>query len=500
MEEKNFILENEYDVNRIMLKMFKILLFMIPVIIVFKGLKLFIVPWNVVAIVSIAMIILSAIPIYFFKDVKNRSIKLYSVICFLVLSTVIYSFVFVNGIFFMIVPSLIALLYFDTKLLKISLFSTIPLMMVGELFASISEQKFLASMEWIPLHIVVFSMQFIIIFILLLNLANRAKKMLNDTKNMFMEISHLYKNIFSSSKEVSQDVSELYNNFYETTKFSKQVEEFISLISEKTEVFSSNIKDVVLDSKEVSEDIEEIYEVTSEMKNETKETGEQLGENLKNIIKIVEKFKNISTSTETSKISVNKLFDEIKEIHKAIELIEKIQKKTSLLSINASIEASRIGEAGRGFKVVADGIKQLAIQSNEYIDIIKKQLKLVEENSKETVGKIESTYTSVEEGMDSISTLEEFFEFIKNTLMNTRAKIDNLDEKMDKLEIKEKNINSKIIHISDSNSEIIDNIYNVTASIEELNATFDSNVILLKNIDDKSKSNSKKIENNHVDI
>lgn len=176
MKNQNFILENEYDVNRVMLKIFNVLLFMIPLILIFKALNVFIVPWKVIIIVSVFIGVFGGIPTFLFKDIKNRNIKLYTTLCFLVFSTLIYSFVFVNGIFFMLIPSLIALLYFDNKLLKIVFFGTIPLIMIAEFFASLSKQEFIANIKWIPLHFLVFSMQFSIILILLLNLANRAKK------------------------------------------------------------------------------------------------------------------------------------------------------------------------------------------------------------------------------------------------------------------------------------------------------------------------------------
>ncbi len=82
------------------------------------------------------------------------------------------------------------------------------------------------------------------------------------------------------------------------------------------------------------------------------------------------------------------------------------------MSINASIEASRIGEAGVGFKVVAEGIKNLALESSSYIEIIKKQIGQVEENARDTVKVIGETGHFVEEGMGGIKTLEDFFSFV----------------------------------------------------------------------------------------
>jgi twitching motility protein PilJ len=68
------------------------------------------------------------------------------------------------------------------------------------------------------------------------------------------------------------------------------------------------------------------------------------------------------TVTETA-TQVKLLGESTQQISKVVSLINQIALQTNVLAINASIEASRAGEAGRGFTVVAEEIGQLAAKS-----------------------------------------------------------------------------------------------------------------------------------------
>ncbi len=100
---------------------------------------------------------------------------------------------------------------------------------------------------------------------------------------------------------------------------------------------------------------------------------------------------------ETAK-RIKRLGESSQEIGEIVQLIDDIADRTSILALNASIQAAMAGEAGRGFAIVAEEVERLAERSTAATRQIDTLVKTIQGETNETVAAMEDSTREVVEG------------------------------------------------------------------------------------------------------
>ncbi|HEX3028718.1 MAG TPA: methyl-accepting chemotaxis protein [Clostridia bacterium] len=233
------------------------------------------------------------------------------------------------------------------------------------------------------------------------------KKLMNDVQHIASgDFTNAVSDKFLNKKDEMGNIAQAVEHM------RISVRDIISSIVNKTENIEQTIQTTVSEINMLQGDIEAISAVTQELAAGTEETAagaeemnatshdieytiDELSDRAKDGMKtageIRTRAEELKMSATQSKESANNVYDRtqeslnlsiqkaksIEQVKQLTDAIMAISSQTNLLALNAAIEAARAGESGRGFAVVAEEIRKLA------------------EDSKNTVGKIQSVVGEV---------------------------------------------------------------------------------------------------------
>jgi methyl-accepting chemotaxis protein len=137
-------------------------------------------------------------------------------------------------------------------------------------------------------------------------------------------------------------------------------------------------------------------------------------------------------SFEDTAEKIHQLGESSKRIGKIVEVIRQISDQTSLLALNASIEAAHAGEQGRGFAVVADEVSQLAKRVGQSAKDIEVLIATITEQTHEAVQSMQAGMAQVELGTggvtSTLSSLKQIVEVISETARSVQEQAVVSDE------------------------------------------------------------------------
>jgi methyl-accepting chemotaxis protein len=193
----------------------------------------------------------------------------------------------------------------------------------------------------------------------------------------------------SNSAQRRRDRHKLADDFQATagaiieivSSTSTELEAAATTLSKTAETTQSLSGTVASASEQATANVQSVASATEEMTSSVNEIARQVLESSKIAAQAVRQ-------AEKTDARIGELSQAAARIGDVVKLITAIAEQTNLLALNATIEAARAGEAGRGFAVVASEVKQLASQTAKATEEIGTQIAGMQAATQDSVAAI----------------------------------------------------------------------------------------------------------------
>ncbi len=241
--------------------------------------------------------------------------------------------------------------------------------------------------------------------------------------------------IFTSAQDLTESIAEAQNmldelstNLTREGQSSQQTKIELHLLTNQLRTVKFSLADLGSHSQDLVKRVTQFSETT----NDSLKSSDALSEGvLKFKTNLVEhssrlhmfqsqfreaqnKLESCRTEMKDTVIPIASLSQRAKDVEMVIETIDDITEQTNLLAINASIEASRAGDEGQGFAIVAEEIRKLALKSSHATRNIAELLIAIQTGAHQVETQLNLAANSVETAGDNINNLAANFTALHN--------------------------------------------------------------------------------------
>jgi len=280
-------------------------------------------------------------------------------------------------------------------------------------------------------------------------------------------LARVFNDMLDKFQHIIQEVSEGTKHLAESTdKISTVSEQTVSGVlqqQKETELAATAMTELTSTAQEVAKN-------TTQTADATRHANDEAGKGNHLATQALDGMEQLRGQVENAAKVIQVLVERSDDIGKVLDVIKDIAEQTNLLALNAAIEAARAGEQGRGFAVVADEVRTLAMRTHESTEEIHKMIALLHAGVGDAVGVMEKAQQQAEEGKGNVAMTTESLAKIADAISRVNDMNTQIATATEEQSAVVEEVNRNIVSINHVSEQSADGAQQVsTASVELCN-------------------------------
>lgn len=229
---------------------------------------------------------------------------------------------------------------------------------------------------------------------------------------MLQQLRELISDVHQATEQVSNQARQVHSTAQHLAQENKNCATQITSASSSLDEMAASIQQVSENAAKSSEMAQQFLDSAQRGNQAVKDSTEGMNR--------------IRSRVQDTSHSLKRLGESTQEINEIVQLIHDIADRTSILALNASIQAAMAGDAGRGFSVVAEEVERLAERASNATNDISQRVTAIQNETQETMQAMEESTQEVVKGSEHVNSVGQAFNEIETVSQVLAELIDSI--------------------------------------------------------------------------